>query len=371
MSFFGSGNSAKSVVLIDITSSSIGGAYARITPNAPAALLYTTRIPIENSSARIESTLMLRTLDAVLRDLREKGAPLLHRRTGSGSVQSVFVHISAPWQTTDIHTEIFADEKPFTFTESLLEKAKKSTQVPPGRFRSEESILGTVLNGYRTLQPMGKKILRAEVIVLHASIEAEVATLIRSALGSFTTFHEVYFSSMPTLMLATIPYAFPHEKDYWTLRITDEATEIVFVKNGFPLGYSSFPSGLGEFARVAKAQGFHSFPDGGDLIDQKQNADLDTRITEVSHRFTSAIIQRLYEYTATHALPRTLFLITDVGAVAFMRRVLNAPDMHALWLSDEPLAIIPLQSSFFSTQVGHEVGAAEDLVLDMLALRAR
>jgi hypothetical protein len=371
MSFFGSSNKAKSVLLIDIASSSIGAAYARVTPNAPAAILYSVRLPIDSTSSDMQSALMLRTLDAVLRELRQTGAPLLRRRTGSGSVHSVHVHLGAPWQEVQIEVETFADGKPFVFTEALLEKAKKAAEVPEGRFRSEEAVLGAVLNGYKTMMPVGKKVQRAEVIVLNATIEAEVAKLIKSTLGSFSLLHDVRFSSIPSLVLAAIPAAFPHEKDYLVLRVSGEATELLFVKNSFPMKYASFPSGLGEFARVAKSSGFQSFPDGGDSIDLKQKEETDTRMTDVTRRFTSAVVQRLYEYTSAHALPRTLFLITDSEAFSVIQRALNAPDMHALWLSDEPLAIAALESKFFSEAVGHEVGVAEDLVLDLLSLKAR
>jgi hypothetical protein len=61
-----------------------------------------------------------------------------------------------------IEVETFADGKPFVFTEALLEKAKKAAEVPEGRFRSEEAVLGAVLNGYKTMMPVGKKVQRAE-----------------------------------------------------------------------------------------------------------------------------------------------------------------------------------------------------------------
>lgn len=370
MSFFGSRPKAQSVLLIDIASSSIAGAYARVVKGGPAIVFYSTRLQIPEGSGPASSTHMLRTLDALLLDLQKNGAPLLRRRTGSGSVQDVYVHVGAPWQHTDIRVITFKEEKPFIFSEQYYDKAKKSIEVPPESFHLEQSIVGTVINGYTTANPLGKKALRAEVIVLDSVMDAELAKLVRASLQSFSPFHTLQFVSLSTLVAHALSYAFPHEKDYWSLRVTESATELFFVKNGFPRMYASIPSGLGAFARVAKERGFQSFPDGGNALDVAQNQALDTKLADVARRFTSAIIQRLYEYTNAQALPRTLFLVTDSEAAPFIQKTLDVPDMHALWLSDDPLAVLSLETKHFKGTIGYELGAEEDSLLSLLALRA-
>lgn len=371
MSFFGSSKKSTSAVLVDISSSSVGVAYARITPGAPAAIIFNVRTPIETHAGDLQTPFMLRALDATLRTLREQGAPILHRRTGSGSVQNLYTHIGAPWQSSTIHLETFTDEKPFTFTESLLEKAKKQVQIPPGRFQTEETVLGCVLNGYETAHPVGKKVKHADVLVLNASMDDETAKLIRRALGSFAASREIRFSSLPTLALSTVPRAFPHEKDYMMVRVSGSATELVFVKRGFPVHAAAIPQGLQAFAEAARSSGYHSFPDGGASVDHTKEGELDAHFLEAKTAWTGAFRDALKTFTAAHALPRTLFLIADPEAQSFVRTMLDVPEIHALWLSDEPLAIIALVSKHFAANVGHEPDVADDLMLDMLSVQAR
>lgn len=371
MSFFGGKPKAQSVALIDITSSSVGAAYARVSPGTPAALLYTTRTDIEAGGGDVPATLMLRALDAVLRDMRRDGAPILHRRTGSGSVHQILASVGAPWQDTSIRSETMVEEKAFPFTADIIERAKKKEAVSPGRFRSEETVLATLLNGYETPEPVGKRAKRAEIILLGATMEEETAKQMRHALANFSALHEVRFLSFASVVSKAAALAFPHEKDYLAVRVSGESTELVFVKRGFPLFVSSIPTGLAEFARTAKAAGFSSFPDGGASIDPSQNAGLDAGLKQAEAAWTSRIAACLKEFTATHALPRTLFLVADKEARNFIRRIIDVPEVHALWLSDDPLAVVPLECSHFGTNMACETGVEEDLMLGLLALTAR
>jgi hypothetical protein len=353
MPLFGSKEKTKSLVLVDISSSSVGAAYARTTPNGPTVLVHSVRAPIAASSTDISTELMLRTLDGVLRDLRQNGAPALHKLSGSGS---------------EIHIETLVEEKLFTITETLLLEAKKKIKTPEGYYRSEESILGSVLNGYETPEPVGKRAKRAEIIVLSATIKEETAKLLRSTLGTFSSLHAVNFTELPSLIARAAKTVFPHEKDYLALRVSGEATELVLVKHGFPIFIATVPTGLDAFRHAAQENGFSSFPDGGDSIDRTKSVGLDIKLADTERRWVSALITHLSTFTEKHALPRTVFLITEEHAGAFLRRVLDAPDMHALWLSDEPLAVIRLESKQFNTNVVYAHEDSDDVVLSMLGL---
>ncbi len=321
------------------------------------------------SDTSVSSTDMLRTLDSALRALRQDGAPILHRRTGSGSVAAAFVSLGGPWQDASIRIETVGDGKPFTFTADLLEKAKKKGEVPSGRIRSEDTIVATVLNGYETKEPVGKRAKGAEIIILSASIEAEVAELMRKTIGSFTAHRDARFSTFASLIYESVGALFPHEKDYLGLRVSGEVSELLFVKHGTPLASISIPSGLNEFVRAAKESGVSAFP-GTSEVDYTTPG-LSERMTAAQKKWTDAMIASLQAFTATHALPRSLFLVTDPEARAFMHKAIDVPDIHALWLSDEPLSVITLDPSHFAKAVGGEAGTTEEVPLNMLALLAR
>lgn len=371
MAFFSSSKKPRSVALIDITSSSVGGAYARVAEGAMTAVYYAIRIPIEAATAEVPQSLMLRTLDSVLIELRSKGAPVLRSHTGSGSVDAVYVSVGAHWQQTSVRTETVVEEKPFVFTDAILAKAKKQGEVPEGYERSQETVLATLLNGYETKEPLGKKAKRAEIIILSADMLEEPAKLMHRALGSFSSHRSVNVTGFPMLAHKAIGLAFPHEKDYLALRVTGEATELVFVNRGFPISVASLSCGLNVFARAARSGGFTSFPDGGNIIDHEKSADLDAGLTAARGSWTAALAEALRTFTATRALPRSLFLLAEPEAREFLRRTLDVPELHALWLSDEPLAVIALEPKQFVSMTGRDETLAEDLPLDLLALYAR
>lgn len=370
MSFFFFGNKPKttSVLLVDIASSSIGAAYAKVSSRGPVAMLYTTRksIPTEPGGLTIER--MLRTLDEVLAQVREEGAPIVRRRTGRGNVDAVHASVSTPWQMCDIHTEVIADKTPFVFTNALVEKIQKGITFPKGYTRTKEQVLGTVVNGYPLKNPVGKKGTRAEIIILNAGMPEEIAKLTRRALASFASPSGISFTCLPSSIYSALPKAFPHEKDYIALRVGGEVTELVMIKQGFPNFFSSVPLGLNTFVRAAKGGGFQSFPDGGNLIDQTKSVALETKISEAEIAWTDKVGEAILAFAAKNALPRTLFLLCDPEARDFVRRMIDTPSLHTLWLSDEPLTIIPLESKQVSTMVVYEVNVEEDLALTLLGL---
>ncbi len=369
MGLFG-GNESKSVLLVDVSSSSARAAYASVRGKGPVVLHHAVRVPMEIGDEAASTATMLRTLDATLRELRDKGAPILHKRTGSGSVSAAYVTVGGPWQDAGIRIETVGDGKPFTFGAELLDRAKKNGEVPKGRIRSEESVLATILNGYETTEPVGKRAKSAEIVILTATIDEEAASMMRKAVGSFTDHKDVRFATFASLIHESVAGLFPHEKDYLGLRVSGEASELLFVKHGTPLASVSIPCGLNEFSRAAQKFGMTGFP-GDDAIDHAAIPGLQEEMAAANKKWAGAIAGCLKDFTAAHALPRTLFLVTDPEARAFIHKALDVPDIHALWLSDDPLSVITLEPSHFSSAVGGEPGATDEVQINMLALVAR
>ncbi len=76
--------SRSSVVLIEISSSGVAGAYAHFKEKELPTIYYTVRKAIEPREGEALKDAMLRTLDAVGTELIESEAPTLRRMTGSG-----------------------------------------------------------------------------------------------------------------------------------------------------------------------------------------------------------------------------------------------------------------------------------------------
>ena len=141
----------KSIVLVDVDSASVGGAYARFSKKKPPRVYFTARLPIEPRGNTPVEEDMVRTLGELAKLLVEKGAPVLFRETGSGHVDGILASIGSPWQQTAIEVKTIEDkDKTFTFTRAMLESAVKGMTVPEGRVSSGELVVATLLNGYET-----------------------------------------------------------------------------------------------------------------------------------------------------------------------------------------------------------------------------
>ena len=111
-------------------------------------------------------------------DLMHDGAPILVHESGSGKIDGILVAIDAPWQKTMVHIEQFEQNMPFTFTQHLVSAAlEKSNVVPEGQVLADESIIGTILNGYETQNPYGKLAHRASVSMLMSYVDASISKI--------------------------------------------------------------------------------------------------------------------------------------------------------------------------------------------------
>src|SRR3989344_8905766 len=175
---------AESLVLIDISAGSVAGAYAHYKDDETPSILYTRRLPIEVREGEPHKNAMLRALEILVNALIREGAPVLARATGSGRADTILVSVDAPWQETKVRTEYFERKTPFTFTKRMVATALEKTSITAeGKVLVDESIIGTILNGYETREPYGKKVHRASILILTSFIDEKTSESIAQTLG--------------------------------------------------------------------------------------------------------------------------------------------------------------------------------------------
>ena len=231
---------AESVVLIDIGGSSVAGAYAHYKENQPPALLYTRRVPIELREGEAHERAMLRALKVLGDILIREGAPTLARATGEGTVDLILVSVDAPWQETSVRTENFERETPFVFTKSMVAKTlEKNHIVVPEKLLGDESIIGTILNGYETTDPYGKKVHRASLVILTSLIDKNIAEGILSIIQSLYHTKRILPIAGSSLRYQVMRSVFPHERDALILDATGPLTSIMLVRKGLFMAVSA------------------------------------------------------------------------------------------------------------------------------------
>ena len=322
-------------MLIDIGARSVAGAYARYAQGEAPTLLYTRRLPIEFREQEPHERAMLRALEILGRALVREGAPALLRATGSGRCDTMLVSVDAPWQKTSVRTEHLEQERPFTFSRSLVAATlEKSRTAPAGKVLVDESVIGTILNGYETRDPYGKQVKRASIVVLTSLIDERVANGISAIIRGLYHGGDISSIAGSSLRYQAIRIAFPHERDALILDATGMSASLALVRKNLLVDVSEVEDSSGSSAAWMKKV-------AGELA-------------KLSGRFP---------------LPHTIFLLAREPEISSIQETLDAADLGTLWLSEHPPKIVPvLASHLLGSSVRQAAPAPADLSLLLMAL---
>lgn len=324
-------------MLIDIASESVGGACSIRESGKQPKIVYLNRIKIDPHSGEPIERAMLRSLTSLGELLIKEGAPALLRALGSGSVSSVIVSVDAPWQRTSIRQEHFEGDQPFTFTKSLVEKTmKKVGCAVAGKVVCDESVVGSLLNGYETKEPYGKKAHRAEAIIMSSQIDQSVVGNVTAVLRGMYHTRRIKLISGCSLRHQALRDAFPHEHNALILDASGSLVSIELIRDSILVAISEVPDGSVGDAKWA---------------------------TEVK--------QGLSELAKDHPLPRNIFIIARDGEISEALKSLANTDLGSLWLSDNPPNLMSISASHLSAHVKQsDSGAIADIPLLLMALYA-
>lgn len=324
---------AKSILFIDISADSVAGAYTHYTNNELPALLYSRRFPIEIRKGEPHAQAMLRALEVLGTTLIREGAPVLLRASGHGHAETILVSIDAPWQQTTVRTEHFARKSAFIFTKAMVTTAlEKTSAAPEGKYLADESIIGTILNGYETRSPYGKKVQRAEVVILTSFVEEEIAKGIAMLLKKLYHTEHVFLMAGSSLRYQTILQVFPHEHDALIFDAAGSLTSIGLVRKGLLVAVVEVPS--------------------------KYTAD----------SWVEEIGSQLSKLSTEYPLPRTIFLLARESEIVLLQKKLDAAKLAKLWLSDNPPKVVAVLTNHVAGSVRQVSAAPPDLQLLLMAI---
>ncbi len=338
MSFFSNifnPTNAESLVLIDISAGSVAGAYAHYKKGEAPSLLYTRRLPIEMREDEPHERAMLRALEVLGNALIREGAPILIRATGSGRADTILVSIDAPWQETKVRTEYFERKTPFTFTKNMVSTALEKTSISaPGKILADESIIGTILNGYETREPYGKKAHRASLIILTSFVDEKVSEGIVKILQSLFHTKNILSIAGSSLRYQAMRTAFPHERDALILDAVGQLISIALVRKGLLVAVTE--------------------------VSDAARTNVDSWVKEVINEFT--------KLAKEHPLPRTIFLLAQEQNSSSLEQELNSAELAGLWLSDNPPKIVPVRAGHITGSIRQVTTASPDLPLLLMSL---
>lgn len=331
---FGGASDAESVVLIDIGARTLSGAYAHYEKGKPPVILYEHSLPVEFREGEPQEQSVLRSLKVLGETLLREGAPALQRATGRGSTEGILVSIDAPWQRTSVRTEYVEEKKPFLFTKRLVSAVLEKTQVkPPGKMLVDESVIGTILNGYVTGNPYGKEAHRSEIVILTSLIDETIAKHIVSTLRSIYHTRNVLPIAGSSLRYQAVRNVFPHERDALILDVTGPLTSIALIRKNL-------------FMSIIQV----------------------TDMLPTVDAWVARVMAELVNVARRYPLPRTIFLLAREPEVLELQKALATESLGELWLSDSPPTIVPILSSHLSTFVHQATTEVPDLLMLLMVI---
>lgn len=373
MALFGFGAPKRtSVALIDIDSSSIGGAVAYFTPSMPPAIAYSERIELEPHQDEHLDAVMLRTLKEMTQLLVKRGGPALRKASGSGHIDHIFVRIGTPWQQTLIRREKILEPKPFIFTYAIQHDILRKKDVPPDGYQNlDETVIATLLNGYPTAKPFGKQTRQIEMVIASSWIEKGVAPEIQKVIRGVYHTHALTITTPASMSYGVFKQLFAHEKNYLILEISEEATNMSYVKDGALIKAESLALGVNDIVRHARDGMPADRQPRASIIDIASNAAFASSVEAAQDSWVKKMESLFQSFASEQALPRTIFLIAPEGTRDYLTRLLDTPTLRSLWLSDEPLRVVGVAPSHLGTFVSIGPEAQQDTVLGLFALYAR
>ncbi len=331
------------VIVFDIGSASIGGAFVRIERGKNPEIIFTTRrdIPFQ------EKLNFQRFLDSMIKTLEEMF--LVMQKAGGGvRVDRAFCVLASPWYASQTRLVHYDQKDPFTVTEKGLSKLiqkeidlfresklfvrSKVGDIPPEIMESKN--IQMKLNGYEVRNPFGKKTSELEIALYISMIPANIYRSINESIRKFWHVPDVHFSSFSFTTFDVIRDIFTEETSLLFMDISGEVTDISLAKDNVLLESITFPAGKNMLIRalmsvmevtpdIASSE-LNLYLEGKSTREHAQQVKkaLDTAGREWLSLFEDALTQFASEFP----IPRTIFYTVDDDVMKWFEETLRQTD---------------------------------------------
>jgi len=301
----------ESAILVDIGAGSIFGSYAQFFEHDKPLITFATEVRIEPRPNELRERAMSRALGELGDRLIREGAPAHRHTTGSGHTDSILVSVDAPWQITTMRTEVIEQKAPFTFSRGLLATAiKRASITEKGFVLADESVIGTILNGYEVTAPFGKRVTHAKIVILSSAIAEVVAIEVADTLRRLFHTHNILLIAGASLRYQALRRVFPHEQDALILDANGPEVSLALVRHGYLVA-------------------IHDVKDGA----------------PTSAEWIGEVKQGLAALAADYPLPHRVFLLARESESGNLKTALEQAKLGELWFSEDPPRIIAVTSS--------------------------
>lgn len=245
-------------VIVDIGSGSVGVAIVQTSPTSePAKILWSHREYALKKSQSGTAVLMREVHTALINALLELGSNGLRdaRYIESGVQLSLIqVTLCAPWAHTATKTIHCKKDEPFTvsnaFLRELVHASIKETQIHTDKLTElgfetiSETIAEILLNEYVVLKPIDAVASAVTLSVMTSAVQKKMLETITESCEKILSDTPVEFHSFMSVLHKTLQHLKPNTTEIGIIDVTDEATEIGFVRDDVLRSATHRPTGL-------------------------------------------------------------------------------------------------------------------------------
>lgn len=243
-------------IIFDIRSSSIGGSIVDFKENIPS-VVYNTRTykyfeKAPSSSAFVD--VMLKTLNSVIRDIKEVGLVKVKKSGTLINLKDIHVTYTSPWYVSHIKDMKIKKEKSFKFSKDEFSKIVKEeiskTKDAKDQITIEKDITYVNVNGYHIENPFDKKVKDLDLSFYISSISKETVKEIEEMIeDSFEHVPDIIHRTHPLILFSTLRNIYKSTPNFIFIDIGGEVTDIGLVRNDRLVNTLNIPFGKHYFIR--------------------------------------------------------------------------------------------------------------------------
>lgn len=360
MSWFGKSKEKKELVLIfDIGSSSIGGAFVELTSSGAPKIIYSIREQI-----RLEEVLnvdrfkvyAIHTLHKVVKKMCDANI---------GAPKRIFCVLASPWYASQTRVINYEKNAPFIFTQKLADSLIASEiklfeeehgidEKGPNHVRAIElRNMKTILNGYPTENPINQKAINSKMIIFISMGEESLLHDIEEAIWRHFPHLEIKFTSFLIASFSLARDMFINNNSFLLINIGGEVTDIAIIKENilkesatFPIGSHFMTRGISKALNCSLADAYSSIMlyESGHMITNNENI-FQESFKKLRTEWLSKFQSTLASLSSGISIPATVFITIDPSLAKIFSETIRTEQFNQYTLTESKFRLIFLNSN--------------------------
>ncbi len=359
MSFFRKKEKKELVLIFDIGSSSIGGAFVELSPSLAPKVIKSIREPI-----RLEEVLnvdrfrvyAMHTLHKVVKKMCDSNL---------GAPKRIFCVLASPWYASQTRVINYEKNASFIFTQKLADSLIASEikifeeehgigSEGPNTVRAIElRNMKTILNGYTTSNPINQKATNLKMTIFVSMSEESVLAEIEEAIWRHFPHLEIKFSSFLVASFSLARDMFINNNSFLLINIGGEVTDIAIVKEDvlkeaatFPMGSHFITRGISKSLSCSIEDAYSSVMlyESGNML-QKNEVVFQDSLKKLRGEWLAKFQSTLSSLSSDISIPATVFITVDPSLAKFFSETIRTEQFNQYTLTESKFRLIFLNSS--------------------------